>query len=327
MLRFLTRRVMGAIVILVAISAVTYFLFFVLPADPAQLACGKNCSNPGIVKDIHHRMGLDLPVYQQYWDYMTGIFTGRHMPDGQNCPAPCFGFSFANDQAIWPTISDRYPTTLSLAIGGSAAFLIIGVGLGMLSAWQQGKTFDRVASSISLLGNSVQIYFIGPLAIALFADNLGWLDRGHDPTWGSDPLGSLDGLVLPCLVMSVIFWSNYSRQTRSLMVEQLAEDHIRTARAKGMGSKYVFFRYALRGAAASIITIFGIDLGSVFGGAIISEATFGLHGLGTLAVNAVVQTDLPLEMAVMLFSASAIVIFNIIIDACYALIDPRIRLA
>jgi peptide/nickel transport system permease protein len=327
MLRFLTRRVLGAVVIILAISFITYLLFFVLPSDPAQLACGKNCSNKDLVAQIHHRMGLDLPVYQQYWDYMRGIFVGRHMPDGQNCAAPCFGFSFANDQPIWPLISDRYPTTLSLAVGGSAAFLIIGVGLGMLSAWQQGKTFDRVASSISLVGNSVQIYFIGPLAIALFADNLGWFDHGHDPTWSSDPVGSLNGLILPCLVMSVIFWSNYSRQTRSLMVEQLSEDHIRTARAKGMSSKYVFYRYALRGAAASIITIFGIDLGSVLGGAIITEATFGLHGLGMLAVNAVYQRDLPLEMAVMLFSATAIVLFNIVVDACYALIDPRIRLA
>jgi len=327
MLRFLTRRVLGAIVILFLITLITYYLFFVLPSDPAQLACGKNCSNKDLVADIHHRMGLDLPIYQQYWDYVRGIFVGRHMPDGQNCPAPCFGYSFANGQPIWPIISDRYPTTFSLALGGSAAFLIIGVGLGMLSAWQQGKTFDRVASSVSLLGNSVQIYFIGPLAIALFANNLGWFDHGHDPTWSSDPIGSLNGLVLPCLVMSVIFWSNYSRQTRSLMVEQMAEDHIRTARAKGMGSKYVFYRYALRGAAASIITIFGIDLGSVFGGAIITEATFGLHGLGNLAVNAVFSLDLPLEMAVMIFSASAIVIFNIVVDAAYALIDPRIRLA
>jgi peptide/nickel transport system permease protein len=327
MLRFLTRRVLGAIVILIAISAFTYFLFFVLPANPAELACGKNCANPDLVQAIKVKMGLDQPIYLQYWHYMSGIFTGRTMSDGQHCPAPCFGFSFADNQMIWPEIKDRYPTTLSLALGGSAAFLLIGVGLGMLSAWQQGKTFDRVASSISLVGNSVQIYFIGPLAIALFVDNLGWLPGGQDPNWTSDPGGSLKGLILPCLVMSVIFWSNYSRQTRSLMVEQLAEDHIRTARAKGMSSKYVFYRYALRGAAASIITIFGVDLGSVFGGAIITEATFSLHGLGMLAVNAVDKLDLPLEMAVMLISASAIVVFNIIVDAAYALIDPRIRLA
>jgi len=327
MLRFLTRRVLGAIVILLLISLVTYLLFFVLPANPAQLACGKNCSDPTLVNQIKERMGLNQPILEQYWNFMRGIFAGRKMPDGQNCPAPCFGYSFADSQLIWPELKDRYPTTLSLAIGGSAAFLIIGVSLGMMAAWQQGKTFDRVSSSISLIGNSVQIYFIGPLAIALFVDKLGWLKNGSDPEWGSHPLQSLNGLILPCLVMSVIFWSNYSRQTRSLMVEQLGEDHIRTARAKGMGSKYVFFRYALRGAAASIITIFGIDLGSVFGGAIITEATFNLHGLGMLSVQAVAKEDLPMEMSVMLIGATAIVVFNIVVDAAYALIDPRIRLS
>lgn len=325
MLRFLVRRVLGAAVILLAISAVTYFLFFVLPTDPAMLSCGKQC-DPQNVAQIRKNLGLDQPVYLQYWHYMKGIVVGRSFEIGP-CPAPCFGYSFADRQPIWPTLTDRFPTTLSLAIGGAATFLTVGVGLGLLSAWQQGKTFDRIASSISLVGNSVQIYFIGPLAILLFSTNLGWLNRGHDPDWTSDPAGSVSGLILPCLIMSVIFWSNYSRQTRSLMVEQMSEDHVRTARAKGMSSRYVFFRYAMRGTAASIITIFGIDLGSVLGGAIITEATFGLHGFGTLSVAAVLQANLPLEMAVMLVGATAIVLSNIVVDACYALIDPRIRLA
>lgn len=325
MLRFLVRRVLGAAVILLAISAVTYFLFFALPSDPALLSCGKNC-NPQNVALIRKNLGLDQPIWTQYYHFMLGIFAGRDMAIGP-CPAPCFGYSFADQQPVWNTLVDRFPTTLSLAIGGAATFLTIGVGLGLLSASQQGKAFDRIASSISLIGNSVQIYFIGPIAILLLSTNLHLLDRGHDPDWTGDPAGAVSGLILPCLVMSVIFWSNYSRQTRSLMVEQMSEDHIRTARAKGMSSRYVFFRYAMRGAAASIITIFGIDLSSVLGGAIITEATFGLHGLGTLAVQAVLQTNLPLEMAVMLIGASAIVISNVVVDACYALIDPRVRLA
>jgi peptide/nickel transport system permease protein len=326
MLRFLVRRVLGAAVILLLISALTYFLFFFLPSDPALLSCGKNCS-PQNVAQIRKNLGLDQPIWTQYWHYMEGIFRGREMSTFGNCPAPCFGYSFASQQPVWGTIIDRFPTTLTLAIGGSATFLTVGVGLGLISAWQQGKAFDRIASSISLLGNSVQIYFIGPIAILLLSTNLHLLNRGSDPNWGSDPVGSITGMILPCLVMSVIFWSNYSRQTRSLMVEQMSEDHIRTARAKGMSSRYVFMRYALRGAMASIITIFGVDLSAVVGGAIITEATFGLHGLGTLAVQAVTQTDLPLEMAVMLIGATAIVISNIVVDAAYAYIDPRIRLA
>jgi peptide/nickel transport system permease protein len=325
MLRFLTRRVLGAAVILLLISLITYVLFFALPSDPALLSCGKNCT-PSNIKQIHQNLGLDKPIIVQWWDYLIGIFAGRHLPLG-NCPAPCFGLSFNNQTPVWALLKDRYPTTLSLAIGGAAIFLTVGVGLGMISAAKQGSLFDRAASSLSLLGQSVQIYFIGPLAIYLFSYKLGWLDRGHDPSWGSAPGSAITGMVLPCLVMSVIFWSNYSRQTRSLMVEQLSEEHVRTARAKGMSSRYVFMRYALRGAMGPIVTIFGIDLGSVFGGAIITEATFGLHGLGALAVEAVTQIDLPLEMGVMLIGATSIVFFNILIDACYAFIDPRIRLA
>ncbi len=325
MLRFLVRRAFAAVVILLLISAVTYVLFFALPIDPASLSCGKNCT-PQNIALIHRNLGLDKPVPVQWWEYVSGIFTGRHLPLG-NCPAPCFGLSFTDNVPIWNTLEDRFPTTFSLGLGGAAIFLTAGVGLGLLSAWRQGRLTDRIASSVSLLGQSVQIYFIGPLAIYLFADRLGWLDPGHDPDWSHDPVGSATGILLPCMVLSVIFWSNYSRQTRSLMIEQLSEEHVRTARAKGMGGRYVFFRYALRGAMGPIVTIFGIDLGSVFGGTIITEATFGLHGLGQLAVSAVLGSDLPMEMGVMLFGAASIVLSNILVDACYALIDPRIRLS
>lgn len=325
MLRFLVRRVLGAAVILILISLVTYLLFFALPANPALLSCGKNCT-PQNVALIRQNLGLDHPIPVQWWNYMIGIFAGRHLPLG-NCPAPCLGLSFIDNTPIWNTIENRYPTTLTLAVMGAAIFLVVGVGLGLISAWKQGSIFDRIASSVSLMGQSVQIYFIGPLAIYFLADQLGWFNPGADPNWGSDPVGSVTGMLLPALVMSVIFWSNYSRQTRSLMVEQLSEEHVRTARAKGMGSRYVFFRYALRGAMGPIVTIFGIDLGSVFGGAIITEQTFGLHGIGQLAVAAVEQINLPLEMGVMLVGATTIVLFNVLIDASYAFIDPRIRLA
>ncbi|MEU5433902.1 ABC transporter permease [Streptomyces sp. NPDC020719] len=325
MLRFLVRRLLGAAVILLLISAITYFLFFFLPSDPALLSCGKNC-DPQNVALIRKNLGLDHPIWVQYWHFMVGIFAGRDMPVG-HCPAPCFGYSFADQQLVWNTISDRYPTTLSLGVGGAAIFLTIGVGLGLVSAWQQGRLFDRIASAASLLGQSVQIYFIGPIAILLLSTKTHIFNRGQDPHWASDPAGSASGLLLPCLILSVIFWSNYSRQTRSLMVEQMSEDHIRAARAKGMSSRYVFLRYALRGAMATVITIFGVDLSAVLGGAIITEVTFGLHGLGSLSVQAVLRSDLPLEMAVMLIGATIIVLSNIVVDMAYAYIDPRIRLS
>lgn len=326
MLRFLTRRVLGAIVILIVLSFITYYSFFSLVPNPALLSCGKNCT-PQTLHQITVNLGFNKPLITQWWQYMSGIFTGRHFQAFGQCNFPCFGYSFANQELIWNELSSSIPTTISLAIGGATIFLVIGVGLGMISAARQGGTWDKISSSISLIGQSTQIYFIGPLLILLFSVWLGILDPGHDPDWTHDPIGSISGLILPCFTMSIIFWSNYSRQVRSLMIEQLSEDHIRAARAKGMSNSYVFLRYALRGAMGPIVTIFGIDLAAVFSGAVITEFTFSLHGLGRLAVNSIFSADLPLEMAVLLISSMLIVVFNIIVDASYALIDPRIRLA
>ncbi|MFD7666909.1 ABC transporter permease [Streptomyces sp. NPDC059788] len=325
MLRFLFRRSLGAIVILLIISAFTFFLFFAAPRDPALLACGKNCT-PDAIAVIHKNLGLDKPVPVQYWEFMSGIVTGRDFAQGP-CPAPCFGYSFANGDPVWATIVDRFPTTISLTIGAAAVFLTVGVGTGMIAAWKQGRLIDKIFSSSSLVLSSMQIYFIGPIVLALLVYNLGWFGQPKYVPITEDPLGWFLGLIIPWCVLSVIFTAQYTRMARSSMIEQLQEDHVRTARAKGMASRAVFFRYAWRGSLIPIVTIFGIDLGSLFGGAMITEYTFALPGLGTLAVKSVQNTDLPMTMGVMLFAATFIILFNIVVDACYAFIDPRVRLS
>ncbi|HET6635874.1 MAG TPA: ABC transporter permease [Streptomyces sp.] len=325
MLRFLIRRFLGATVILLIISAVTFFLFFAVPRDPALLACGKNCG-PDALELIHHNMGLDKPVPQQYWDFMSGIVSGRDFAQGP-CPAPCFGYSFADGVPVWDTIVDRFPTTVSLTLGGAVVFLIIGLGAGMLAAWKRGTLVDKGFSSASLVLSSMQIYFIGPLALALFVYNLQWFSQPKYVPLTEDPVGWFTGLLIPWLVIQIIFTANYTRMSRSSLIEQLQEDHVRTARAKGMSARTVFFRYAWRGSLIPIVTIFGVDLGSLFGGAMITEFTFSLPGLGTLAVHSVTDKDLPMVMGVMLFAAAFIVLFNIIVDAAYAFIDPRVRLS
>ncbi|WP_327068793.1 ABC transporter permease [Kitasatospora sp. NBC_01250] len=325
MLRFLIRRALGAIVIMFLLICLTFFAFHAMPVDAAQLNCPKGCS-PQLLEQIRQNMHLNRPITTQFWDYISGLFVGQDMGNIGHCAAPCFGYSYNTSTFVWSRIVSNYPATFVLAIGGAACFLIIGVGLGMLSAWKQGTIIDRIASSISLIGQSTQIYFIGPLAMALFVYNLGWLNRPEYIPITQDPWGCFMGMLLPCLVMSVIFWSNYTRQVRSLMLEQLSEDHIRAARAKGMSSSYVWWRYALRGAMAPIITIFGIDLGTVFSGAIITEFTFNIQGLGFLAVKSVTSQDINLELGVLIFSSVAILVFNIIVDAAYGLLDPRVRL-
>ncbi|MEV7679608.1 ABC transporter permease [Streptomyces sp. NPDC056909] len=325
MLQFLTRRAFGAVLTLFLISAVTFFMFFAIPQDPALLACGKNCT-PDALAVIHQNLGLDKPVPVQFWDFIVGIFAGRDFAVG-HCAAPCFGVSFDNQQMVWDTIIDRFPLTLSLSVGGLIVFLIVGLGTGMLAAWKKGTPTDKVFSSVSLVLSSLQIYFLGPVVLGLFVYSTGWLNK---PKWvpPSESLsGWFMGLLIPWLVMSVIFTANYTRMSRSTMIEQLQEEHVRAARAKGMGSRYVFFRYAWRGSLIPIVTILGMDLGALFGGAMVTEITFGLPGIGRLARDSVIDKDLPLTMGVMIVSAAFILLFNVIVDAMYAVIDPRVRLS
>ncbi|MBA0051403.1 ABC transporter permease [Streptomyces sp. AJS327] len=325
MLRFLLRRTAGALVILLVISAVTFFLFYAVPRDPATLACGKNCT-PAELEIIRKNMGIDKPLLVQYWEFMSGIVAGRDFAEGP-CPAPCFGYSFADGVPVWDTIVDRFPATVSLALGGAVVFLIVGLGAGMVAAWKKGTLVDKTFSSVSLVLSSLQIYFVGPLVLALVVYNLEWLGQPKYVPLTEDPSGWFMGLLIPWCVIQIVFTANYTRLARSSLIEQLQEDHVRTARAKGMSSRTVFFRYAWRGSLIPIVTIFGVDMGSLFGGAMVTEQTFAIQGLGKLAVNSVQEKDLPMVMGVMLFAATFIVLFNIVVDAVYAFIDPRVRLA
>jgi peptide/nickel transport system permease protein len=325
MLQFLIRRTFGAILILILISAITYFMFFAIPQDPALLACGKNCT-PDALAIVHKNLGLDQPVPVQYWHYMVGIVMGRDLPQG-HCPAPCLGISFASQQNVFSTILDRFPLTLSLMVGGAVVFLIVGLGAGMIAAWKKGTVVDKVFSGGSLVLSSLQIYFLGPLVMLALVFSTGWLAKPSYTPISESFTHWFAGLIIPWAVMATIFTAQYTRMSRSSMIEQLQEEHVRAARAKGMSAKYVFFRYAWRGSLIPIITILGIDIGALFGGGIVTEITFDLAGVGRLARDSVILKDLPTTLGVMLFSAAFILLCNIIVDTCYAFIDPRVRLS
>ncbi|PBC84862.1 peptide/nickel transport system permease protein [Streptomyces sp. 2224.1] len=323
MLPFLLRRTLGAVVILLLLSAFTFFVFFSV-GDPALMACGKNCT-AGNVELIRQNLGLDQPVPVQYWHFLAGIFAGRDFSLG-HCSAPCFGYSFATKQDVWSTMMDRLPLTASLALGGAVAFLVIGLGAGLLAAWKRGSLLDKTVTGVSMVLSSVQIYILGPVVLGIFVYS-GIMAAPQYVELSSDPAGWFMGLLIPWLVMATIFTAQYTRMARSTMIEQLQEEHVRTAKAKGMPGRYVFLRYAWRGSLIPIVTILGVDLGTLFGGAMITEFTFQLAGLGRLAVDSVTTLDLPMVMGVMLFSAALILICNIIVDATYAFIDPRVRLS
>lgn len=325
MLQFLIRRLIGAVVIMFLIGAFTFFLFYTIPQDFAQLACGKNCT-PENIAVIRENLGLDKPVTTQFWEFMTGIVTGRDFPQG-HCSAPCLSVSFSSGEFVWDSIIDRFPLTLSLTAGGLVIFLVLGLGSGLIAAWRRGTMVDKAVSGASMVLSSFQIYFLGPIVLGIFVYSTGWMDNPKYVPITENPIGWIVGLLIPWAVMATIFTAQYTRMARSTMIEQLSEEHVRTARAKGMKQRYVFFRYAWRGSLIPIVTIIGMDLSALLSGTVVTEYTFDLPGLGRLAVESSTSKDLPLTMGVMLFGAFFILILNIIVDLAYAYIDPRVRLS
>ncbi|MFF0449399.1 ABC transporter permease [Streptomyces sp. NPDC004609] len=325
MLQFLIRRLTGAVVIMFLIGAFTFFLFYTIPQDFAELACGKNCT-PENIAVIRENLGLDKPITTQFWEFMGGILTGRDFAQG-HCSAPCLGVSFDSREFVWDSIIDRFPLTLSLTVGGLVIFLILGLGSGMLAAWKRGTAVDKLVSGASMVLSSFQIYFLGPIVLGVLVYSTGWLENPKYVPFLDDPAAWALGMLIPWAVMATIFTAQYTRMARSTMIEQLQEEHVRTARAKGMKQRYVFFRYAWRGSLTPIVTILGMDLSSLLTGAVVTEFTFDLAGVGRLAVDSSLSKDLPLTMGVMLFGAFFILVLNIIVDITYAYIDPRVRLA
>ncbi|MFV0133825.1 ABC transporter permease [Streptomyces sp. HMX87] len=325
MLQFLIRRLIGAVVIMFLIGAFTFFLFYTIPQDFAQLSCGKNCT-PENIAVIRENLGLDKPITAQFWEFMMGIVSGRDFPQG-HCSAPCLGVSFDTGEFVWDSILDRFPLTLSLTVGGLVIFLAVGLGAGLLAAWKRGTLVDKFVSGASILLSSFQIYLLGPVALGLFVYSTGWMENPKYHPFTENPVTWAVGMLIPWAVMATIFTAQYTRMSRSTMIEQLQEEHVRTARAKGMRQRYVFFRYAWRGSLIPIVTILGIDLSSLLAGAVVTEFTFDLAGIGRLAVDSSLTKDLPVTMGVMLFGAFFILVLNIIVDVVYAYIDPRVRLS
>ncbi|MCF2125873.1 ABC transporter permease [Strepomyces sp. STD 3.1] len=325
MLQFLVRRLIGAFVIMFLIGAFTFFLFYTIPQDFAELSCGKNCT-PENIAVIRENLGLDKPITAQFWEFMSGILFGRDFAQG-HCSAPCLGMSFDTKEFVWDSIMDRFPLTLSLTVGGLVIFLILGLGSGLLAAWKRGTVVDKLVSGASIVLSSFQIYFLGPIVLGIFVYNAGILDNPQYQPFTENPWAWVVGLIIPWCVMATIFTAQYTRMSRSTMIEQLQEEHVRTARAKGMKQRYVFFRYAWRGSLIPIVTILGMDLSALLSGAVVTEFTFDLAGIGRLAVDSSLTKDLPVTMGVMLFGAFFILLLNILVDLAYAYIDPRVRLS
>ncbi|MEV6555712.1 ABC transporter permease [Nocardia sp. NPDC051756] len=325
MLAFLTRRILGGILILLIICAITFVMFYVAPGNNvARLACGKSCS-PELIAAVAHQLGVDQPVWKQFLDYLGGIFTGRTIADTY-CSAPCLGYSFHNHRPVLDTILDRIPVTFSLTIGAVVLFLLVGIGLGLLAALRKGKVADKAAMGFAVLGGAQQIFVLGPFLLFLFVYSTHLMKVPSYTSFFSNPVKWGTGLLLPWICLAIITAAYYARFTRSSMVEVLNEDYIRTVRAKGMGNGNIYLKHAFRGTMSPIATLLGLDIAVLLGGALVTETVFNLPGIGQLAVNSVQDSDLPVMMAVVLLAAAAVVVANIVVDVVYAFIDPRVRL-
>ena len=247
-------------------------------------------------------------------------------PSKTYCPAPCLGYSWRDQQPVWPLLVSYIPVTLSLAAGAAVIWLTSGVGIGVLSALRRGSVFDRGAMSTALLGVSLPIFFTGQILLLLFSYKWQIFPNIQYVSPFSNPLEWARNLLLPWLALAFLYSALYARITRAGMLETMHEDYIRTARAKGLSERAVIVKHGLRAALTPILTIFGLDLGLLLGGAIITEYTFSLHGLGFFTIEAINNADLPEIMGVVLIAAFFIVIANLVVDILYAVVDPRVRL-
>jgi len=336
MIRYIVRRLLGAALVVVVISMATFAMFFLAPkftgSDPSYLYVGK-VSTEQQRQAVSHAFGLDRAIPVQYWEYMKGIVVGRDFTDGvttEHCGPPCLGWSFQYQSSVTSLIADRFPVTLSLAIGASIMWLIGGVAVGIVSALKRGSLWDRGAMLIALAGVSLPIYFTGLLLLLIFTYGpaaLRWFpDAGQTYVpFQENPIEWAKILFLPWVSLAFLYAALYARLTRANMLETMGEDFIRTARAKGLPASTVVGKHALRAALTPIVTIFGLDLGGLLGGAILTEFTFSLQGLGKLSIDAIGKQDLPVIMGVVIVGAVFLVIANIVVDVLYAVIDPRVR--
>lgn len=327
MLLFIARRLMFALLLLLAVSLFTYLLFSLLPADPAALTCGKNCK-PEIIEANRVRLGYDKPILEQYWSFLKGIFVGRDYGTGAaafSCPAPSLGYSFSQHECVTTLIARTFPVTAYLSIGALIMWMTLGISLGSIAALKKGKWQDRAATTFSAVGVSLPTFYIGLLVLFSFCI---WLRILPFPKYESpfvDPVAFLTTMILPWTTLAVLSAASYTRLTRNGMLEAMNEDFVRLGIAKGLKRRTILRKYVLRSALVPIVTIAGLDFAALLGGAIITESVFSLPGMGRMSIRAVVESDLPVLVGTTMVAAVFIVLANVVVDILYGVLDPRVR--
>jgi len=322
MAAYIVRRLLWVIFLLFVVTLVTFTVFTVLPsADPAVLRAGRQPS-PELVAAIRQQFGLDDHIVIQFLRYIGDIlpFVGG---DGVN-----FGYSYQSNQEVLPQILDRLPATIFLTTGAVILWLAIGIPVGMISAVKTGTWLDRLTMGLALVAISAPVYFLGLVALFLFDDSIGrfpLLPGSGAYQDATNIFGKAGALIMPWCVLAAAFAAIYARFLRGNLIDTMQEDYIRTARAKGLSERRVILRHGVRSAITPIVTLLGLDIGILLGGAILTETVFNIQGIGRFAFEAIVRFDLPVIQGTVLFGAFFIVIMSLIVDILYAFIDPRVR--
>ena len=320
MARFLVRRIFEGLLVMWLVTVGVFIIFYIGPGPKgvARALAGKSAT-PEVVAAVSHRLLLDQPIWKQYAHFLWLLLHGN------------LGYSFYHNQSVNSILAAAFPITLSLVLGAAVLWVVMGVLSGVLSAVRARSLADRAFTGLALFFYSMPTFVLGLLFLLFFYYELtihgihAFPGSGYTPITVS-PWGWFRSLILPWFTLALVSAATYTRLTRGSMLDVMGEDYIRTARAKGLSERRVIFRHSLRAALTPVVTQFGLDVGILLGGAVITEQVFGLPGLGFTAVQAITQQDLPIIIGVVIVAAAAVVVANIVVDAFYAVLDPRVRL-
>jgi peptide/nickel transport system permease protein len=334
MFSFLVRRILSGFLIVVLVSMLVYALFWYGPKSPALELCRRDTNgrcgptSPKL-EEYEERLGYNNPVYTEYGTWAKGLVTGRTIYFGDtayDCSAPCLGLSYRDRTEVTEQLKDRFPVTVSLAVGAASLYLLIGVTMGVLAARRRGTLADKALVSSTLVLSSIPYYLVALLSFLLLTLSTSIFPDVQYTPFFDNPVKWASGLLLVWLVMGIYGATSYTRYSRGAMVEALSEDYVRTARAKGLKQRTVVTRHALRSALAPVVTIFGLDVAFLLSGTVFTEFIFDLEGIGKWGLEATYIKDLPVVAATSLILAVAVVTANIIVDIAYSVLDPRVRL-
>ncbi|HEX3433299.1 MAG TPA: ABC transporter permease [Solirubrobacteraceae bacterium] len=318
MIRYIIRRLLWGVVLLVIVLALLFVMFRVLPtADPAKLRAGR-LQNAKIIAEIRANLGLNKSLPAQFWVYIKNLFLHFDL-----------GYSYYSNAPVKELIFNRLPATLSLALGGAVVWLVAGLSVGIVSARRAGSRLDRLSMGTALVLVSAPEYWLGLISLYLFASDIGQVrifpGAGSYVGLTSDPVKWFESLILPWLVVAAGTAAIYARLIRGSLIETMGEDYIRTARAKGLSERRVVLRHGMRSAINPIVTILGLDVGILIGSAVLVETVFNIPGIGRLNYIAITHADFPIVQGTVLLAALFIIVLNIVVDIVYAFLDPRVR--